>query len=370
MTRRFFTALLSIVLLICPLLSPPPLRAGNNISILKTDTSVHFPVELIFHLEAESPVEITSARLLYQVHKMNYAPIVSEGWAVFSPSASIKVSWSWDMRRASLPPGAEITYWWVIEDSVGNETSSCPVRICFNDTRYEWQSLQEDNLTLFWYQGNETFGKELLSSCTQGLVRLAENIGARSQDPIRIYVYASAAELQKAMIFPQEWTGGVAFTEFGIVAIGISQENTDWGRKALVHELTHLVVHQATFSPYGKLPTWLDEGLAVYNEGAFSPTHRYWLEKAISDDRLISVRSLASPFSADPEKAYISYAQSRSLVAYLLDNYGQASMLCLLELFKQGNTTDEALKAIYGLDTDKLDQEWQRSLAAEETPAL
>ena len=63
-------------------------------------------------------------------------------------------------------------------------------------------------------------------------------------------------------------------------------------------------------------------------------------------------------------------AQSRSLVAYLLDNYGQDSMLRLLELFKQGNTCDEALKAIYGLDMDSLDQKWQRSLATEETLAL
>lgn len=360
--RRFFTTLLSILLLACPLLSSPPLLASSNISILETDTSIRFPVELIFHLEAESPAEITSARLLYRVHKMNYAPIISEGWAVFSPSTSIRVSWSWDMRRASLPPGAEITYWWVIEDSAGKTINSRPTRICFNDTRYEWQSLQEDNLTLFWYQGNEAFAEELLDACSQGLARLTDDIGARSQNPIRIYVYASAAEVREAMIFPQEWTGGVAFTEFGTVAIGISQENTEWGKRALVHELTHLVVHQATFSPYGRLPTWLDEGLAVYNEGAFNPTHRYWLEKAISDDRLISVRSLASPFSADPEKAYISYAQSRSLVAHLLNNYGQDSMLRLLELFKQGTTCDEALKAIYDLDMDKLEQDWQRSL--------
>jgi hypothetical protein len=301
---------------------------------------------------------------------MNYAPVISEGWAVFSPSTRIQVSWSWDMRRASLPPGAEITYWWVIEDREGRTINSHPARICFNDTRYEWQRVQEDNLTLFWHHGNEAFGKELLASCSQGLARLTEDIGARSQNPIRIYVYASAAELQEAMIFPQEWTGGVAFTEFGTVAIGISRENTDWGKRALVHELTHLVVHQATFSPYGNLPTWLDEGLAVYNEGDFAPYLSYWLEKAISDDRLISVRSLASPFSADPEKAYISYAQSRSLVAYLLDNYGQDSMLRLLELFKWGNTCDEALKAIYGLDTDSLGQKWQRSLAIEETLAL
>jgi hypothetical protein len=165
------------------------------------------------------------------------------------------------------------------------------------------------------------------------------------------------------MIFPMEWTGGAAFTGFGIIAIGISPGQVDWGERTLVHELTHLVVHQATFSPYGQLPTWLDEGLAMYNEGELEPYLRPYLQRAISDDKLISVRSLCSPFSAEPEKAYLSYAQSYSLVEYLLDNYGQARMLRLLTLLKQGSPYDEALTEVYGFDIDGLDSRWRETLA-------
>ena len=182
--------------------------------------------------------------------------------------------------------------------------------------------------------------------------------------PIRIYIYASAGDLQGAMIFPREWTGGVAFTEFGTIAIGISPNQLDWGKKALVHELTHLVVHQATFSPYGELPTWLDEGLAMYNEGELDPYFRAYLGKAISEGKLISVRSLCSPFSAEPEKAYLSYAQSYSLVEYLLRNYGENKMLNLLTLFKEGDTYDGALTQVYGFDIDGLDSHWRETLIA------
>ena len=165
------------------------------------------------------------------------------------------------------------------------------------------------------------------------------------------------------MIFPREWTGGAAFTDFGIIAIGISPGQLDWGKRALVHELTHLVVHQATFSPYGALPTWLDEGLAMYNEGELAPPFQSALQQAISEDKLISVRSLCSPFSADPGKAYLSYAESYSLVEYLLDNYGQVKMLNLLTLHKQGNTYDEALIQVYGFDIDGLDARWRGTLS-------
>ncbi len=115
------------------------------------------------------------------------------------------------------------------------------------------------------------FANQLMTIAQQALTRLEGNTGAHLVRPIRIYIYASAQDLQGAMIFPEEWTGGVAFTEYGIVAIGIAPDNLAWGQTAIAHELTHLVVHQMTFNPYNELPTWLDEGLAVYNQGPLDP---------------------------------------------------------------------------------------------------
>ncbi|MGA2670158.1 MAG: peptidase MA family metallohydrolase, partial [Dehalococcoidia bacterium] len=88
------------------------------------------------------------------------------------------------------------------------------------------------------------------------------------------------------------------------------------------------------------------------------------LEEAISKNELISVRSLCSPFSAYSEKAYLSYAESYTLVEYLLDNYGQGKMLDLLALLKQGNTYDEALTKVYGFDIDGLDAVWRATLTS------
>jgi len=201
------------------------------------------------------------------------------------------------------------------------------------------------------------------------LARLTQDIGTCPERPIKIYIYASTSDLKGAMIFPQEWTGGVAFTAFGIIAIGIPPSNLDWGKKALVHELTHLVVHQATFSPYGQLPIWLDEGLAMYNEGELDPVFRSHLQEAILEDKLISVRGLCSPFSAETEKARLSYAQSYSLVEYLLDNYGQGKMLELLTILKQGSTYDEALTEVYSFDIDGLDARWRATLSNPVTQA-
>jgi hypothetical protein len=365
MIRRI--ALINLALLL--LLSPSLVIADAGIAVIASRVDVNFPSQAVFTLEAESYVDIVDVRLYYQVDKMNYAEVISEGWADFTPANKIEANWVWDMRNASLPPGAEVTYWWMIEDAAGNSFETSPEIMHFDDERHLWQSLtstvpQSGELSFFWYEGGDSFARELMDACEEGLARLTQDIGTYPERPIKIYIYASTGDLQGAMIFPQEWSGGVAFTGFGIIAIGIPPSNLDWGKKALVHELTHLVVHQATFSPYGQLPIWLDEGLATYNEGELDSDPRSYLERAILEDELISVRSLCSPFSAYSEKAYLSYAQSYSLVEYLLDNYGQDKMLDLLTLFKQGSTYDEALTEVYGFDIDGLDARWRGTLAS------
>jgi len=351
------------------LLSPSLVAAGDDIAVIDSDVEVNFPSQAVFILEAESYVDIVDVRLYYQVDKMNYAEVVSEGWADFTQANKIEANWVWDMRNSSLPPGAEVTYWWMIEDADGNRFETSPEIMHFDDERYPWQSLtstvpQGGELSLFWYEGDDSFSQELMDACEEGLARLTQDIGTYPERPINIYIYASTSDLQGAMIFPQEWTGGVAFTAFSIIAIGITSSDLDWGKRALVHELTHLVVHQATFSPYGRLPLWLDEGLAMYNEGELDPVFHSSLEEAILEDELISVRSLCSPFSAETEKARLSYAQSYSLVEYLLDDYGQDRMLELLTILKQGSTYNEALTEVYGFDIDGLDARWRATLAS------
>ena len=353
------------------LLSSSLVAAETGITVIASDVEIDFPSRAVFTLEAESSADIADVRLYYQVNKMNYVEVVSEGWADFTPANKVTARWVWDMRQASLPPGAEVTYWWVIEDADVKNLQTSPEIMHFDDDRFPWRSLTSTipqdggGLTLLWYQGSDSFAQELMNTCEEGLTRLTEDIGTYPERPIKIYIYASTTDLQEAMIFPQEWTGGVAFTKFGTIAIGIPPTRLDWGKRALVHELTHLVVHQATFSPYGQLPLWLDEGLAMYNEGELEPQYRTPLEEAVQEDELISVRSLCSPFSAEREKALLSYAQSYSLVEYLLHNYGQYRMLDLLTLLKEGATYDEALTEVYGFDIDGLDANWHTTLTSQ-----
>jgi hypothetical protein len=362
MTKWFITLILATLLLITPSIA----HAQDGISLVDSNAAIYFPSALVFKIKAQSQSDITKIRLHYQVDRMNYAQVISEAWPNFAPSPKVETEWIWDMRKATLLTGTTVRYWWTIEDTTGNKLITSPEVIRFDDLRYSWQKLTIGQLSLFWYKGSQSFADELMAAGQQALERLFKDTGVYPEKPISIFVYASTGDLQGAMIFPREWTGGVTFPEYGLIAIGIPENELDWGKGALAHELGHMVTHQITFSPYGaNLPFWLDEGLAMFAQGKPDPYLESVLEKAITQHNLISVRSLSSPFSAIPEKAYISYAESQSLIAFLIQNYGSDKMLKLLNLFKEGNTYDDALTQVYGFDQDGLDILWQEYITSQ-----
>ena len=96
----------------------------------------------------------------------------------------------------------------------------------------------------------------------------------------------------------------------------------------------------------------------MHAEGPLSDQFTGPLSSAVASGKLFSVRSLCSPFSAYSNKAVLSYAQSASLVEYLISQYGPERMLQLLKTFKQGSTYDEAFQAVYGMDIDSLNFKW------------
>ncbi len=350
---------LAIFLLLASV-SPGLSLAQGNLKILESWTEAEFPSSLSFGISVSSNVNITDIRLHYTVDRVSFAQVTSEVFMEFTPDTEVTEKWSLDMRKiGGLPPSATIKYWWRAEDASGETIETAPLEVKFDDTRYQWRSLTDGRLTILWHEGDESFAQELMASAQEALSRLEQDTGAHLRRASRIYIYAGARELQGAMIFPQEWSGGVAFTGFGTIAIGIEPNNLAWGKKAMTHELTHLVIDQMTLNPYSDLPVWLDEGLAMYSEGLLEPQFAGFLAKAVIEDSLFSVRSLSSPFSAQAEKAILSYAQSYSLVEFLISTYGQGKMLELLLTFEEGSTYDDALGKVYGFDMDELDNQWQ-----------
>ncbi len=360
MMKKIFILATAISLLLV-LLWPALVQAETGITVSGNSAEAQFPLKLNFNISARSPVNITDVRLHYTVDQESYAVVTSEVYLDFVPATAINASWTWDMRRTGgLPPGTVVEYWWTVKDAGGGQVGTTPQKISFDDKRHNWQSLTEGKVTILWYDGGRSFAQELMSTAQEALKRLADETGAFLKNPVEIYVYADASDLQGAMVFPQEWTGGVAYTRFSAIAIGIAPGNLSWGKRATVHELTHLVTHQMTANPYNDLPTWLNEGMSMYSEGSLEPDYVNILKTAVRNNDLMTVRTLSSAFSTDPMKAYLAYAESYSLVEFLISTYGRDKMLGLYNAFSRGEGYyDGALEKVYGFDMDGLNKAWQ-----------
>jgi hypothetical protein len=361
MTKKSFI-LIFVILSLLVFLVPTTVQAGSGLTVTASSAQVDFPASITFNISTESDFDITDIRLHYSVERIAFAQVTAEVFVTFTPAKSVNTQWLWDMRRTGgLPPGADVTYWWTVTDGAGKKIETEPALISVQDERYDWKTLQQGQVTLNWYEGDDSFGQELMAATQEALGRLEANSGAELESPVSVYIYASQSDLLGAMIYPQEWTGGVAYSQYGTIAIGIGQTESqlNWGKRTISHELTHLVVHQVTSNPYNSLPTWLDEGLAMTSEGELELSFVIALSWAEAEDSYISVRSLCSPFPSDINQTLLAYAESHEIVVYLIDEYGSDKMLELLNAFKQGSGYDEALIKVYGFDMDELNLLWR-----------
>lgn len=342
----------------------PTARPGtaSTISIISTAVEADFPESLTFGLEAESTHSITDLQFIYTLPKILRPSVTVTQYPEFEPGTHVKTDWTWDARKASIPPGAVIEYKWVIENSVEDRLETETVPLTFEDVRYDWRELEDEDIHLLWYEGDESFGEELMEAAQQALVKHAETTNSELEEQVKIYIYGCTEDLHDAVIYTDEWTGGMAFPEYGIIAIGVAPNNLQWGKRAVTHELSHMVIYQVTYSPLSNVPAWLDEGLAMYSEGGLLSNFKLRLKKAVSADALFSIRSISGNFPAATEEAELAYAQSYSLVEFLIENFGSSKMQELLQAFSAGISLDDALMEVYGFDSRQLETDWRRTL--------
>lgn len=360
MKRITFAFLLALALTI---VSPHAVEAGSGITIISSDAEALFPTSIEFSLEAEAASDIVSVELEYRVEWHSIVPVDCRVRPDFTVGKHVDVLWAWEMlETGGLPTGTVLEYRWRIEDEHGNELSTETSTINFDDLRYNWKSINHEQMTFFWYEGDETFIQDLIAAANDALENLWNEFNCALGQPAKLYIYANAMDMQGALIYPDEWTGGMAFPDYNTIVIGISTSNLAWGQRAIAHELGHMVVHQMVSGPFGVLPTWLDEGLAMTAEGELRQDLQSALAQAIDRDAMFSVRSITGSFPANTDQAELCYAESYSVVQFLSEIYGSQKLLDLLGVFAQGSTSDEALLAVYGFDTEELNRRWRISL--------
>lgn len=367
-TRLILT--LSLLLFTLTFTHSQSVSAASRAETINNQPTLNFPDSIIFRATLKSDAPIMNVVLEYGTFELTCGTVIAKAFPQFTPSTSVSAEWTWEMKQSgSLPPGTTIWWQWRYTNERGLESVSEQKTLTWLDSKYDWQSITSGPINLHWYSGDRTFAKDLLDAALTGLARLQNDAGLQPEKPIQLYIYANIDDMKDAILYEPSWTGGMAFPEHDIVIIGISQRDLDWGRTTITHELTHVLVGHLTYTCLGDVPTWLNEGLAVYSEGGLDPDSESQLDDAIRGNQLLTVRSLSGGFSEVPSRAYLSYSQSYSIVKFLVETYGQEKMHLLLITLRDGTTIDEALIKVYGFDVEGLEDAWRGAIGAAPRPA-
>lgn len=336
-----------------------PGAADGPITVVEQGTENHFPDELLWHLTARSTAgEITYIKLIYGLRGETSLTTVP---FQFEPAREVTVRHRWYTKHLSVPPGAPILYHWVIRDVAGNELVTPEHIFYYDDVRFPWQHLENKQVALFWYEGDEAFGQELFDLANAAIERLSAEIGTQLTYQVRIVIYPSEEAFFSAFPRMRDWIGGRAFPRMGLTVQIIRPDFTtrNWRRRVIPHEIAHLVFHQATDHPLADPPAWLNEGLAVHSEFASHDELRSMVRRAARRGELLPLPYVTGSFGPDHAQVSLAYAQSLSMVEYALERFGPEGMAALMAAYRQGKPTREAMPAAWGMSQEEFYEEWK-----------
>jgi hypothetical protein len=132
----------------------------------------------------------------------------------------------------------------------------------------------------------------------------------------------------------------------------------------LKHELCHLLLHHAIAK--GNLPIWLDEGVAQWASGGAAELVKGGSESILEAASLvnshIALSNLSKGFPLDRESLFLAYEASKSLVDYIVSEFGRASMVSMLQHLKEGGDVEDAAVKSLGVSMADLERRWHDDL--------
>jgi hypothetical protein len=286
-------------------------QESQPIRVLAADTENHFPDSLVFHLEVEANHPLTDIHLYF---RSRGDPVVVNHPIEFEPDTKVAVSYTWSTSRMTVAPSTPVLYYWKLKDQAGNRFATPERTVYYDDLRFNWQELSDDELIVRWYEGDDEFGSSIYETARRALSRMKEQSGGELEYPVLVLLYANKTDFSAWTYYMPEWTGGLAFGPLGITAqIVPPNAATSRVQRVIPHEIAHLFFYQAVHGPWTFWPKWLSEGLARYYEFGTPDAALGRVASAARRGDLIPLEHLETGFSRDPGEARQAYDESRGV---------------------------------------------------------
>jgi hypothetical protein len=262
----------------------------------------------------------------------------------------------WDTSSDHVVPNTLITYTWRAVD--GDEViTSEPATIRYEDDRpgLDWQRAQLGEATVHWYGDAEGQALRFGELTAQGVARAEQLLGTELAGPVDIFVYDSQEEFFGALgPGAREWTGAAAYSELRTIFMWLGGGSTSYLEVAMLHEVTHIVFHDATDNPYHEPARWLNEGIATWSETSSAANERPIVAMEAGGGGLFAFDAITEQFPIGERGGRLSYAQGTTMVDLIVDRYGEEAIAAIAAAYREGASDEQALEAGTGVPADEL----------------
>ena len=367
--RKSCSILLFLVIVIANVFSYSiAASALRNAKVVFSPTTVEnsFPKSIKFSTHVVSEETVQSAKFLYYVlndTSVTQVPVVTQS------SKEMDLTYTWDTSNTGAVPGTPILYHWEATLSSGEVVRSDEEQTSYDDIRFDWQVREKEKIAVWWHDRPASLGEQVFTIALQAKEKQKELFGVDLDYPIKVIIYNTPEEFAEWHSTSTTYMGGQAFPSLGITTEIVEDTiwQDEWLMDVVPHEISHLYFFQVTYHPLSDAPSWLDEGVAQFNEFGDHSEILAGIKDTIREGTYLPLWGLTGGFNdSDEDQFQRSYDESLGAVTYLIDAYGKDGLSRLLASYKKGKNTKEAFPLALGRTFEEFEQDWLIWLGAPE----
>jgi len=233
----------------------------------------------------------------------------------------------------------------------------------------EWKEYKCLHFIIYYKEAPEDFVKSVEQMSEDYYDEITRNLGFTRykgwtwDERAKIYIYDDADDyVQSAK--QASWSHGAASPRNKVIRTFPSAHG--FFDSTLPHELGHIIFREFVGFK-AQIPTWFNEGVAMYQEKAKRWGANRAVQKALEAGSFIPLQEMEHMrlnSKTDPAFVKLFYAESASVVYYMINELGEQRFVRLCRKLQDGGPFEWALESVYVRfkNTEDLNNAWVKYL--------
>jgi hypothetical protein len=231
-----------------------------------------------------------------------------------------------------------------------------------------WEIRETPHFSLYYQQKDHLLADYIMERVEEDYKRIIRHIGIDPGIKARVYIApdrSSYRALQPSGKKTHKWSIGVFYPHQNLILLlspKVQKETHPDLQQIMAHELTHFILYTVTREKGIDLPIWLHEGLAMYEAKQWNWHYRRIMAETALTRSFLPLSSITKGFPPQKRLADRAYAQSISLIAYIINKYGADYLNRLIRNLVGGKQTSEAFFNVFGIPLEGFEKNWHMYL--------